>query len=75
MDISIDYRTVLSLDLEGRSRISVAKGRLWVTREGDAADYFVARGERLDLAGGSWLVQALAPARFRCEDGSRRRQA
>jgi hypothetical protein len=39
-----------------------------MTREGDAADYPLVRGERLDLLGGAWLVQALTPARSRCED-------
>ncbi len=68
MDISIGYRAVISLGFEEKARLSVDKGRLWMTREGEAVDYVLARGESLDLAGGAWLVQALAPARFRCED-------
>jgi hypothetical protein len=68
MEISIDYRTVLSLDLEGCSRLTVSKGRLWMTREGERADYVLGRGERLELPEGEWLVQALAPSRFACED-------
>jgi hypothetical protein len=71
MDISIDYRTVLALDLDEEASISVARGRLWITRERDPRDYCVLPGERASLARGAWLVQALAPSRFRCEDVTR----
>jgi len=68
MDISIDYRAVLSLGIERRTRVSVARGKLWITRERDPVDYCVLPGEDAALGRGSWLVQALAPTRFKCED-------
>jgi hypothetical protein len=71
MEITIDYRTVLSLEIEEGASVSVAKGRLWMTRGGDRRDYFLAGGESAVLPEGSWLVQALARSRFSCEDGAR----
>jgi hypothetical protein len=68
MEIAIGYRTVLSLEVKTEASISVAKGRLWITRERDPKDYYVERGRSAALSGGEWLVQALAPSRFTCED-------
>jgi hypothetical protein len=68
MEVTIGYRTVLSIEVRTEAALAVGRGRLWLTREGAAGDLLVGRGESAALREGRWLVQALAPASFSCED-------
>ena len=45
--------------------ITCTAGRLWLTRTGDSRDYFLGPCESLTLTPGKWVVQSLAPSRFR----------
>lgn len=40
-------------------KITLEKGRLWVTFEGDPNDYFVEAGEKLQPSGRNVLIEAL----------------
>jgi hypothetical protein len=46
----------------GLGSLRLESGRLWLTREGDAEDYFLEGGEALLLPAGTWLAQALEPS-------------
>lgn len=59
---------VIGLNGDGRSRIRVLDGRVWVTEEARPDDVFLVAGEALVTARGARVViEALTPCRVRFE--------
>lgn len=63
----LPVRSVLGVDVHGRSRVSAVEGEVWVTGPG-LGDEVLARGQSLVVCGaGRIVVQALTPARVRIQ--------
>lgn len=57
---------LLVVDRAARQRLRVLCGRLWLTRERDAADTVLHAGDEVALGSGRVVVEALAAARLQC---------
>jgi hypothetical protein len=64
---ALSTRSVLGLDVNGRTRVSALEGEIWVTGPG-IGDEVLARGQSLIVCGsGRLVVQALTAARVRIQ--------
>lgn len=62
-----DARHCALFETRSRTTLVVARGRLWVTIEGERADHWLAAGDTLDVAARQrvWLGAQDTPARLR----------
>lgn len=67
VQLTLAPNTVFRMDGDRRgSTIVCLKGNLWVTQQGDAADYLLGAGERLVVSRrGTVLVQGISEAKTR----------
>ena len=47
---------VVALRIKGRVKLKVMTGRVWVTLQGDSADYWLCGGQQIDIPGYGILV-------------------
>lgn len=59
MERRLDKGGLVTLGASDRTVVVARGGRYWLTRRGDAEDYFLEAGEALALRRGPWLVEAL----------------
>ena len=61
--LALEPGQLVTLDDAAGTRIVARSGTVWVTEEGERADYIIGPGQALVIArGGRTLVQAMQPA-------------
>lgn len=69
--VELDARRFLTLDDARGTRVVCVEGELWITQDGDTADYFVYAGQSFTInVRGKVVIQAQRPTRIELREAS-----